>query len=415
MEQSNRLRALSLLLGAVLLALCGGACREAGRAAILWLTPRYKPEGVPNRASLYEGADAARPRIAVRLVPVADGIVRVTDIQFVPGSPDRMVVCEKDGGLVQVSLSSGRRDSIARLSVLTASEQGLLGLAFHPQYRTNGLVYLNVVQKSGGRDSTRILEYRSQRPPSPAGAPFSFQRVILTVRQPYQNHNAGQLQFGGDGLLYIGFGDGGLRDDPGAHGQNPGTLLGTIVRIKIGRGRVPYEIPADNPFVRRAGFRPEVWAYGLRNPWRYSFDPTGRLIVADVGQNKWEEVSIVEAGSNQGWSILEGRHCFKENPRCADRALVRPVFEYGREDGASITGGYVALGSRAPGLRNRYIVGDFMSGRIWALDLPASAAGQAKVHSLGKRGLLISTFGRDAAGDVYVGDYAGGVIYRLEQ
>ena len=404
----------SLLVVVVLVAALG-ACREFGRVAIRVLTPTYKPEGVPERPAIYEGRDKERPRLAVRLVPVARDVVRVTDIQFVPGSPDAMVVVEKDGRLVQISLATGQRGTIGTVPVLTDSEQGLLGLAFHPDYARNGLLYLNAVQKQGGKDNTRVLEYRTARPSHPAGAAFKFVRAIISVIQPYQNHNAGQLQFGSDGMLYIGLGDGGFADDPGENGQNPQTLLGSMLRIRIENGAKTYSIPEDNPFVGRRGFRPEIWAYGLRNPWRYSFDQRGRLVVADVGQNKWEEVSIVEAGKNYGWNTFEASHCFKKSPGCEKPGFEKPVFEYGREDGGSITGGYVALGNRAPGLRGKYIVGDFMSGRIWALDLPKGAQGEATAYSLGKRGLLISTFGRDAAGDIYVGDYGGGAIYRLEQ
>ncbi len=408
-------RRLSVALGAALLVLAGFSCQRAGRMIITMFTPEYKPEGIPDRPPVYEGPDASRPRLDVRLVPVAKGIQRVTDIQFLPGSNEAMLVLEKDGRLLLVSVKTGAQAVVATIPVLTESEQGLLGLAFHPAYRTNGLMYLNVVQRQGGADLTRIVEYHVANPANPAGGKLTQKRIILSVEQPFQNHNAGQLQFGPDGMLYVGLGDGGLADDRLGHGQNTSTLLGAMLRIAIGSGDRPYDIPSDNPFVGRPGFRPEIWAYGLRNPWRYSFDPQGRLIVADVGQNKWEEVSIVEKGRNYGWNVWEANHCFKDNELCKKARYTPAVFEYGREDGGSITGGYVATGPRAPSLRGKYLVGDFMSGRIWALDLPDKVDGTAKAYTLGKRGLLISTFGRDAEGNVYVGDYGGGVIYRLEE
>jgi glucose/arabinose dehydrogenase len=215
-------------------------------------------------------------------------------------------------------------------------------------------------------------------------------------------------------MLYIGFGDGGSADDPHGNGQNLSTLLSKMLRIDVDR-RDPglqYAIPKDNPFVGKAGARPEIWAYGLRNPWRYSFDPRGRLIVADVGQNHEEEIDIVERGANLGWNRREGRHCFPIGQSCDAKGLVDPIFEYGRGDGISVTGGYVYQGKALPELAGKYIFGDYGSGRVWALDLPDTIKPTtAKVLGVWPR--TFSTFGRDGSGEIYAGDYASGEIVRM--
>jgi glucose/arabinose dehydrogenase len=241
--------------------------------------------------------------------------------------------------------------------------------------------------------------------------------VLLEVEQPYQNHNAGQLVFGPDGMLYVGLGDGGFRDDPKGNGQNPGVLLGKMLRIDVNGSddKAPYRVPPDNPFIGKPGFRPEIWAWGLRNPWRYSFDPQGRLIVADVGQDRWEEIDIVQAGDNLGWQVREGFVCARKDPQnCEPTGMTDPFFVYGRQDGASITGGYVYSGSRVPALRGLYVFGDFVSGRLFALALPAERTTRiAEPIALGHWPLLPSTFGRDANGELYVATFANGDIYRF--
>lgn len=250
------------------------------------------------------------------------------------------------------------------------------------------------------------------------------ERIIFEVEQPYPNHNAGQLAFGPDGFLYIAWGDGGSREDPKRHAQNMQTYLGAMLRIDPGAeaGSKKYRVPADNPFVGRAGVLPELFAVGLRNPWRFSFDPAGRLVVADVGQDRFEEVSIVQAGKNYGWDVREASACHRPKTNCANRsargdAFVDPVYEYGRDDGRSITGGYVYTGTRIAALKGRYVFGDFVSGRIWAIRLPGdgrSRVAKNAAAALGKWPLLISTFGRDNRGEVYVADFGGGKVYRIE-
>ena len=360
----------------------------------------------------------AQPKSAsVNWTVVARGFPRATDIQFVPGLAGAAVVLQQTGEARLLTVpatgaaGAGSSPLVFEVEVHSYSELGLLGLAFHPRYEQNGLLYVNYTPKGPLR--TRIAEWKLER--ERLGKERAKElRVLLEVEQPYSNHNAGQLAFGPDGMLYIGLGDGGSADDPHGHGQNLGTLLGSLLRIDVDRRDpgLPYAIPKDNPFVQRAGARPEIWAYGLRNPWRYSFDPRGRLIAADVGQNHWEEVDIVERGANLGWNRREGRHCFPIGSSCDAKGLVDPIFEYPRSDGISITGGYVYEGKTLSELRGKYVFGDYGSGRIWALDLP-EANKPATARVLGVWPRTIATFGRDAAGEIYAGDYASGEILRL--
>ena len=231
----------------------------------------------------------------------------------------------------------------------------------------------------------------------------------MEVEQPFRNHNGGMIAFGPDGMLYVGLGDGGSAGDPSGNGQNPGTLLGTILRIdpeQPAQG-APYAIPADNPFVGESGARGEVWAYGLRNPWRFSFDSkTGDLWVGDVGQNALEEVNIVYPGVNYGWNVMEGTSCFR-SPSCTGDNLQAPVAEYGHSLGCSITGGYVYRGQRVRELEGVYLYADFCSGRIWGLRHDGAAVtAQAE---LAKAPFEISSFGEDAEGEVYVVGFDGGI------
>jgi glucose/arabinose dehydrogenase len=211
-------------------------------------------------------------------------------------------------------------------------------------------------------------------------------------------------------MLYVGLGDGGAANDPQDNGQKPGALLGKMLRLDVDGASL---VPSDNPFVGREGWRPEIWAYGLRNPWRYVFAPDGRLVVADVGQNLWEEVSVVGRGDNMGWARREGAHCFPPKRQCSAEGMVDPIHEYGREEGISITGGVFATGDAVPALRGKYLFADFGSGRFWAIDLPKGVQRVDTVHSLGRWPVTPSAFGRDAAGNVYVADFARGIVYRF--
>jgi glucose/arabinose dehydrogenase len=367
------------------------------------------PAGVP----LFDGPDAGSPRIPIHLTPVAKGIGEPTDIQFLPGSSDQAIVLQKGGAAIRVDLVTGAKTEILRIEVPTKSEQGLLGWAFHPQWNDNGRVFLNHSQRVPDGVVSRVSEWRVDP------RTWSAQRMgtVLEVVQPYGNHNAGQLAFGPDGYLYIGWGDGGWRGDPGDNGQNPRTWLGSMLRIDIDDASEDkvYSIPADNPFVGRSDGSAEVWAIGLRNPWRYSFAPDGRLIVADVGQDAWEEIAIVAAGENHGWNRREGRHCYPPKNPCGTAGMTDPVFEYGHASGESITGGFVYTGVAVPALKGKYIFADFVSGRFWAIDLPAAGQAKATGHvALGRWPTLPSTFGQAANGEVYVAGFSNGIIFRID-
>jgi glucose/arabinose dehydrogenase len=368
----------------------------------------------------FDGNDAARAQLAVALAPVVRGLSEPTDVQFPPMRSDVVVVLEKGGKARVFDVATGRElGRLLDLDVQTRSEQGLLGLAFHPAFGpTGGQIFIHEIVKKGEGEVSRISRWTV----TIEGEVWSSadEQVVLEVPQPYANHNAGQLLFGPDGMLYVGFGDGGWRDDPHNNGQDPTTFLGAMLRLDVdhapaGEG---YAIPTDNPYLERGGVPDEVWATGLRNPWRFSFAPDGRMVVADVGQNLWEEVDIVGKGDNMGWARREGRHCFPPDQACGDPAaagFVEPIWEYGRDDGQSITGGYVYTGPALPGLQGRYIVGDFLSGRVWAVGLPGTVAGAPleKATALGHFDVLISSFGRDAAGEVYMADYKSGTLFRL--
>lgn len=293
-----------------------------------------------------------------------------------------------------------------------ASERGLLSVAFPPDYAATGVFYVNYTARGGG--DTVVARYRLSADPDRAD-PAS-EQVILRIAQPAANHNGGQLQFGPDGYLYVGMGDGGAAGDPWDNAENLQVLLGKLLRLDVRPRNEPgftYAIPPDNPFVGRGAG--EIWAYGLRNPWRFSFDRlTGDLYIADVGQNRWEEVNVVPAGSlggqHFGWDTLEGSHCFEPPRDCDPTGKVLPVAEYGHDLGCSITGGYVYRGERYPNLRGMYLFGDFCSGLIWGLFRNHEDAWETR-QLLASR-VNIASFGEDEAGELYVLDL-GGEVYRV--
>ena len=249
------------------------------------------------------------------------------------------------------------------------------------------------------------------RADDPDRADATTEAVIMEVAQPYSNHNGGQLAFGPDGYLYLGPGDGGSGGDPSGNGQNLGTLLGKILRIDVRGVRNGYRIPPDNPFVGVQGARPEVWAYGMRNPWRFSFDSaTGRLWAADVGQNAWEEVNRVERGGNYGWNVMEGRHCYKPSSGCDRSELILPLAEYSHNDGCSVTGGFVYRGQRLASLQGAYLYADYCSGKIWALR--PQSDGSVSNEEILDTNLQIASFAQDLAGEVYILSHNQG-IYRF--
>ena len=286
------------------------------------------------------------------------------------------------------------------------NEEGLLGLAFDPAFAENGRFYVYYSAASPRRSVLSRFETGSGGLGDAAA-----ESVLLEVPQPFSNHNGGMIEFGPDGMLYVALGDGGSAGDPRRHGQDLGTLLGTILRIDVTSGNgAPYAIPADNPFVGRSGARGEIWAYGLRNAWRFSFDrETGDLWTGDVGQNALEEVDVVRRGGNYGWNVMEGSRCFR-SASCNADGFEPPAAEYGREMGCSITGGYVYRGERLPDLRGVYLYADFCSGRIWGLRYDGERV--TEQAQLARAEFQIPSFGEDEAGEVYVLGFDGG-IYRF--
>jgi glucose/arabinose dehydrogenase len=290
------------------------------------------------------------------------------------------------------------------------NEEGLLGLAFDPRFKETGHFY---VYYSASTPRRSVISRFSGSDEEPSVADADTELVILEISQPYGNHNGGQLAFGPDGYLYIGLGDGGLGGDPHGNGQDPGTLLGSILRIDVSGAseRERYRIPSDNPFAGVDGARREVWAYGLRNPWRFSFDPRDGLIWAgDVGQNTWEEIDLVAKGQNYGWNVMEGAHCFSPRTGCAGAGLESPLTEYSSAEGCSVIGGYVYQGSRLPALAGAYVYGDYCSGSVWGLRRDGSSVTEHAL--LVNSGVLITSFGRDRAGNLYILSRNSG-IYRL--
>ena len=341
--------------------------------------------------------------------------VRPLALESPPDSTHRLFVVEQAGRIIVFPNDRNVKQAklfldIRKIVYSEGNEEGLLGLAFHPAYRTNGYFYLNYNASNPVRSI--IVRYRASSTDPDAADPSS-RLVLLEYEQPYSNHKGGQLAFGPDGYLYIGTGDGGSAGDPHGNAQKTTTLLGKILRIDVntpGGGR-NYGIPADNPFIGTAS-RPETFAFGLRNPWRFSFDPpTGLLWVADVGQDAIEEVDIVEKGRNYGWNIMEGTSCFKPSSHCDTTGLVPPVWEYTHDVGVCIIGGYVYHGARRPDLEGTYICADYGSGRIWSLR--RAAGGQVTAREIAYTHLPIVSFGVDDAQELYLCSFEG-KIYRLK-
>lgn len=294
--------------------------------------------------------------------------------------------------------------------VSCCSERGLLSIAFHPRYAENGLVFVYYTDRNGDiviARYTRLAGDANRLDPATA-------TQLLKISHPaYANHNGGQLQFGRDGYLYAGTGDGGSGGDPNNNAQNLTSLLGKILRLDV--DTAIYTIPASNPFVGRSSARNEIWAYGLRNPWRFSFDrATGDLWIGDVGQGSWEEIDFQPATSigseNYGWRRMEGTHCYNPSSNCSEPGMVLPVLEYGHNPECSVTGGYRYRGTRSPALRGKYIYADYCSGKIWAAAFDGTALQPELVKSTG---FFIPTFGEDANGELYVSDLKTGSVYRI--
>ena len=357
-------------------------------------------------------ATGAPPTSTIQLKPIAVArpfpklnFRRLTGLAQPNDGRDVLYVTEQKGF---IKAFSNRQDA-AKSSIFLditgrvnegGNEEGLLGLAFDPGYENNGFFYVYYSAKNPRRS---VVSRFSVKPNDPGKADPGSESIVMEIGQPFSNHNGGQIAFGHDGYLYIALGDGGRGGDPMLNGQNTATLLGSLLRIDVSNlgGRFSYRIPGDNPFSSVAGAKPEIWAYGFRNPWRFSFDrETGDLWLGDVGQNLWEEINLVKKGRNYGWNVMEGTHCFRPRNGCNETGLELPIVEYSSSQGCSVIGGYVYRGTRLPSLFGAYLYGDFCRGTVWALRHDGQTVTEHIL--LAKLDAQITSFGEDQSGNVYI-------------
>jgi uncharacterized repeat protein (TIGR03806 family) len=403
-----------LALAALALALAG-ACRRPEPSGP---APAAAPEAPTTTA-----APAQVPGFAFPLEPASPTALRATPafpalrftlpvyLAHTPGDPSHLFVVEQDGRILrfpnradatpaEVEVFLDIRDRVRR----NHTEEGLLGLAFDPGYAEHGRFYVYYSASKPRR--TQISRFVAG---DWSRADPSSERELLRIEQPYGNHNGGWIGFGPDGHLYVSVGDGGAAGDPEDNAQNLGTLLGAMLRLRVGPGIETYESPADNPFASTPGARPEIWAYGLRNAWRCSFDrQAGTLWCGDVGQDAIEEIDVVTAGANYGWNLREGTRPYARGQ--ASDPLVDPIIEYGHDQGVCVTGGYVYRGTRLADFRGMYFYGDYVAGHVWALDVDGTEVrNHAKVATV----LALASFGEDAQGELYAVSLDG-AIYRFD-
>lgn len=361
---------------------------------------------------------------------------RPLDIQNAGDGSDRLFVVEQRGTIQVVTTDQAPAQNTARVTTARAEasvfldmgdrissdgggEAGLLGLAFHPDFENNGYFYVNYIADAPFRT---VISRFSVSDEDPGAADPESETVLLEFNQTNSLHNAGQMFFGpSDGFLYITSGDGGPDGVVSEESQDLTNLFGTILRIDVDNPDegLEYGIPAANPFAgNMSGFREEIYAYGLRNPWRASIDPvTGLLITADVGQNDREEIDIVEPGKNYGWPIMEGTLCFDPPSGCDMSGLELPIWEYGRDQGGSITGGFIYRGTQIEQLQGKYIYGDFVSGRIWALSIQDGAVtDNEEIFRFSEEDtFIIASFGLDERGEMYIAGISEGIIYKITE
>jgi glucose/arabinose dehydrogenase len=344
----------------------------------------------------------------VRLQQIVTGLSNPLHLTHARDRTGRLFVVEQSGTIRIIQnnklLPSPFLDIRSR--VVFGGELGLFSVAFHPNYGKNGRFFVTYTTDEGSGLMDVVAEYRVSPNPNLAD-PTEFR--ILEVPQLSPNHHGGLNLFGPDGMLYIGLGDSAQGGDPLNNSQNLSSLLGKVLRIDV-NGGAPYIVPPDNPFRNTAGARPEIWAYGFRNPWRFSFDRCdGRLFLGDVGESSWEEVDLVRRGGNYGWRLMEGTHCFNPPTGCRTAGLELPIHEYSHSVGCSVTGGFVYRGLRFPRLGGHYVFGDFCGGPLWALTFNGKTWTRTELL---ETGLPIASFGEDEAGELYLVDYFGS-IYRI--
>ncbi|CAN5267494.1 PQQ-dependent sugar dehydrogenase [soil metagenome] len=427
-------RGLMVLLMSLALAACSTPT-ESGEPT------RSEPAGEPSQPSATSSPAASAvastpdpdpsspPPVAgdppgLALDEIASGLNAPTNITTTPDG--WLLVNERPGRVIAVDPASGETAVVLDISdrVIGEGERGLLGLALHPDWPQEERAFIHYSAREGDGD-TVVSEFTGSAD-GPPTLDAGSERMLFRVDQPYANHNGGQLAFGPDGYLWIGLGDGGSGGDPEGNGQDPATLLGSILRLNVddipddGNDAIGYGIPDDNPFADGDGGAPEVYLYGLRNPWRFSFDrETDALWIADVGQNELEEINrldpVADAGANLGWNIMEATSCFADDG-CSTEGLVLPITEYGRDLGCSVTGGYVYRGNAIDGLRGWYLFGDYCEGSVFGI--PSDAEPPADGETVEPRLLLesgasVSSFGEGADGELYLADLSSGTIYRI--
>jgi glucose/arabinose dehydrogenase len=408
---------------ATLLAGCAAGPLDSGSAG-----PGSTASGVAATAPAAAATEPAGPQAPasaawpdVRLAAAATGLSQPLYATGASDGSGRLFLVEKTGRIRVLKDGVVLPDAFLDLSgrVSTGGEQGLLGLAFPPGFARTGRFYVDYTDAGGNT----VVECYGASPGGDVAGPEPLRR-ILYVPQPYANHNGGCLQFGPDGSLYVGMGDGGSHGDPQDRAQDRSQLLGKILRIDpeaafaSGSPR-PYLIPKGNPLSATVGARPEIWLLGLRNPWRFSFDPsTGRLWIGDVGQDAWEEIDAVapsEGGANLGWNVWEGDRPYPPGTPAPSRAgFTFPVDEYAHPFGESVTGGYVYRGTRTPAWGGYYFFGDYVKGQLFALRYDGGPRGGWRRRTLLQTGMTVASFGRDDAGELYLCDLAGGAVYRLD-
>ena len=351
---------------------------------------------------------------AITLAPLVSGLNSALTVVHAGDGSGRLFIVQQGGQILVFNGTNVLPRPFLDIAALVSccDERGLLGLAFHPNYASNGFFYVNYTNRLGDTVIARFTV--SRRDPNVAN-PFSL-TVLLRVNQPFANHNGGQLQFGPDGFLYIALGDGGSAGDPLDNGQSLNTLLGKILRIDVNGGS-PYAVPPSNPFVGVPGALPEIWAYGLRNPWRFTFDRlTGDMFIGDVGQDEWEEIDFQPAssagGENYGWRVMEASHCFDPPTGCNQAGLVLPILEYSHDLGCAVIGGFRYRGGQVRELVGRYLYADFCTGTIWGAAPDVTGAWSTEV--LLETGVSISSFGEGPDGELYVIGYSSsGTLYKV--
>ena len=420
MPRSRRYIAPTVVIALVALAACGTSTntRAPGSPSpSLAATP--VGGSAPPTAAPSSAASPAQPfdpaSVSIQLESIVEGLDSPLGIANAGDGSGRLFVVEQ-GGTIRV-VDGGRLadepflDISERIS--SGGEQGLLGLAFHPDYPSDPRLFVNYTDVEG---NTQVASFHVDSADPNRADPGSETR-LLSIDQPYENHNGGAVEFGPDGMLYIATGDGGSGGDPHENGQSLATLLGKILRVDVDAtdaGKA-YGIPQDNPFVGRNGAAAEIWSYGLRNPWRISFDAaTGDLWIGDVGQDRWEEIDVARrgvGGTNYGWNRMEGNHCFRPSTDCDIADLELPVTEYGHDLGCTVIGGDVYRGSAQPLLVGDYTFADYCSGRIWTIDSGANELVEPTL--VAETGTTISSFGVDEDGELLATDLGSGRLYRV--